>query len=829
MFKKLHILFLLLILTIITPAFAGIFGYKKGDDRSVWDILTREERFTNLVSQIEQNELTDYFKHTKAQTVFAPVNEAFDKEDSSVFKRKYSKEQILYHLVGVSAKSDELWDGRLLDTFAYMDKMQQRLKVSKSTTEIAVGTGSDQAQAKVIDQNIEASNGVIHAVDKVLSLPLYLDETLRMNKDSQDFYDKAKKADITNELRQARGYTVFVTKGDIFGDELSSVEKSYLLDHPEGRKDLSRLLKHAISPDMYSSDKFAEGKSAIDTLEGSEKLEIFTKVRKILGNQFKVNDIDVEKSDILAANGVIHILERPLMPKDKGFIEPATRKTLLGMNKTQIVKLFDENGLGSYLDEDQVYKTTIIAPPNDAFEGEDEDSLTGKRLKSWLQYHIVHGRYEPSDLKDGQLLETESHDNLGQKEYQRLNVRITDNPSLGKDTILFGKSAVVGDPIPVKDNQIIYSVAQPLELPRDPLAQLPVNLDLSTFVASIYASGSDEIIRKSHGITLFAPTNNAFNRLGLLAKHLLQPESQEKLAKVATYHAGRGVYYQDAVSEGEYRIVTLSSNAEITLNKTKDGFFVRGHGAADGDDREVIGKVDKTDILTSNGVIHTIDRVQIPSSVKVTNYDLLTAEGTASLLNLLQHADLKEEILKGLDPNEPYTILAPSNRAFGKINLEDLLENRDKLIKVARLHILPVSMPRLNTDEILQTNPSVNEESPKDVPYIGVDIPTLSDGQYVVIRRGISGGYDVAVKGTLQDRANIVNIGRSSASGGVLVIDNVLLPKEEFYRHSMPWWAILLIVLGVLVGLAILAGAAYSGWRWYKSRREGNIHLGEEN
>ncbi|OBZ90566.1 Periostin [Choanephora cucurbitarum] len=432
-------------------------------------------------------------------------------------------------------------------------------------------------------------------------------------------------------------------------------------------------------------------------------------------------------------------------------------------------------------------------------------------------------------LNDGQLLETKSHDKLG-KDYQRLDVHISDNPSLDKDTILFRKSAVVGDPVTVGNKQTIYPVSQPLELPRDPLSQLPVNLELSTFVASIYASETDKKIQDSHGITIFAPTNDAFNRLGMLAKHLLQPESKQKLKDIATYHAALGVFYSDALSEGKHRVPTLASDAELWINKTKDGIFVRGEGAADGDDREVIGQVDKKDILTSNGVIHTIDRVQVPSTVKVTINDLLSAEGTTSLLHLIQRANLEEKVLEGLDPKKPYTVLAPSDRAFGKINLGELLEDHEKLLNVIRLHILPIQLPRLEVDEILKYRQySTKEEPPKDVPYLGVDIPTLSDDRYVVIRKGVSGGYDVSVKGTLQDRATIINFGRATNNGGVLMIDNVLLPKEDYNSHKMPWWAIILIIVGAIVGLTILAGAMYAGWRWYKSRREGNINLGRDN
>jgi uncharacterized surface protein with fasciclin (FAS1) repeats len=394
----------------------------------------------------------------------------------------------------------------------------------------------------------------------------------------------------------------------------------------------------------------------------------------------------------------------------------------------------------------------------------------------------------------------------------------------------------------VNDNQIIYPLAQSLVLPRDPLSRLPVNLELSTFVASLYASAADEIVAKARGITIFAPTNEAFGRLGLLAKYLLLPESKKKLEKVATYHAVRGVFYNQLMGDGELREPTLA-DSNIVLNKTKDGFFVRGSGAADGSDRTVIGQVVEADILTSNGVIHTIDRVQLPDGLDVTNRNLLSAEGTNSLLNLLERVNLKQQVLDSLDKDKPYTILAPTDRAFGKWDLAGLLDDPERLLKIARLHILPIALPRLDLDprsassgynyDIFGHKHHDDKDDDRkdhpDIPYIGVDLPTLEDDVHVVISKGISGGYSVKVKGNLQNDADIINMGRASNNGGVLVIDHVLTPPSIQRARGLPWWAIALIVIASFIGAAIVAAAAYLGWRYYKSRREGYIALDRDH
>jgi uncharacterized surface protein with fasciclin (FAS1) repeats len=140
-------------------------------------------------------------------------------------------------------------------------------------------------------------------------------------------------------------------------------------------------------------------------------------------------------------------LDGPILPKNDKFLQLTARKVLQGMNATRFIQLFDEHELGSYLDNDQSDVMTILAPSNDAL---NEDSFVSKsKTREWLKYHIVHGRYEPSDLIDGQLLETESHYDLGNDYYQRLDVHLSDQDSsnpLAKQSIQFGKSGVLSDP-----------------------------------------------------------------------------------------------------------------------------------------------------------------------------------------------------------------------------------------------------------------------------------------------------------------------------------------------------------------------------------------------
>lgn len=143
-------------------------------DKSIWDILTTDERFSMFIAHIEEQNQTSAFKDVRAGTVFAPTNKAFYVYYDEIFKRKITGEQILNHIVPVAMLSNELWDGRLLRTWAFVDQVPQVIKVTETNSGIYVGIGGDQEQSWVSQADMKATNGVIHAIDKLIPLPSYI-------------------------------------------------------------------------------------------------------------------------------------------------------------------------------------------------------------------------------------------------------------------------------------------------------------------------------------------------------------------------------------------------------------------------------------------------------------------------------------------------------------------------------------------------------------------------------------------------------------------------------------------------------------------------------
>ena len=141
---------------------------------------------------------------------------------------------------------------------------------------------------------------------------------------------------------------------------------------------------------------------------------------------------------------------------------------------------------------------------------------------------------------------------------------------------------------------------------------LPVSAQSKDIVDTAVAAGSFKTLAKaltaadlvgtlkSAGpFTVFAPTDEAFAKLpaGTL-ETLLKPENKEKLRRILTYHVVAGnVMAADVVKLSSAKAVS----GDMLAIKTSGGVTVNA------------SKVVKTDIKASNGVIHVIDTVLLPS------------------------------------------------------------------------------------------------------------------------------------------------------------------------------------------------------------------------
>ena len=118
--------------------------------------------------------------------------------------------------------------------------------------------------------------------------------------------------------------------------------------------------------------------------------------------------------------------------------------------------------------------------------------------------------------------------------------------------------------------------------------------DFDTLVAAVQAAGLVETLQGAGPFTVFAPTDEAFARLGDdVIGRLLRPENRDQLTAILTYH----------VVPGRYTARQIGRLDELeTVNGQSLSLGVRVDDAA----------LVATDLRASNGIVHAIDRVLMP-------------------------------------------------------------------------------------------------------------------------------------------------------------------------------------------------------------------------
>lgn len=128
------------------------------------------------------------------------------------------------------------------------------------------------------------------------------------------------------------------------------------------------------------------------------------------------------------------------------------------------------------------------------------------------------------------------------------------------------------------------------------------NGSFQTLVAALQAADLVDALSGDGDFTVFAPTDEAFASLPEgTVERLLQPENRDQLVSVLTYHVIPGAVMSDDLPSEQIYADTLQGDS---LRIDASGYSVRINGGA---------RVVTADIEASNGVIHVIDSVLLPS------------------------------------------------------------------------------------------------------------------------------------------------------------------------------------------------------------------------
>jgi transforming growth factor-beta-induced protein len=257
-----------------------------------------------------------------------------------------------------------------------------------------------------------------------------------------------------------------------------------------------------------------------------------------------------------------------------------------------------------------------------------------------------------------------------------------------------------------------------------------------TLAAALKAAGLVETLRAKGPFTVFAPTDEAFEKLPAgTVETLLRPENKGLLTSVLTYHVVPGSVTAERL---------VKQNAAATVNGQRLDVKVEG-SKVQVDQASVV----KADIACSNGVIHVIDQVLLPSSDTIP----AVAEKAGTFKTLLAAAKAAG-LVDVLSGDKPLTVFAPNDDAFAKLpagTIENLLkpENKDKLAAILKLHVVA---GRVFSDDVLSKK----------------ELKSLQGGK---LSASVKNGA------AFVNGARLLSTDIDALNGVIHVIDTVLLPE----------------------------------------------------
>ncbi|MEO9966901.1 MAG: fasciclin domain-containing protein [Reichenbachiella sp.] len=361
--------------------------------------LAQANGFTSLATALTQVDLISTLQSDGPFTVFAPTNEAFADLLEAVGQTSIEDvpddvltDILLYHVVaGSSISSTEISAGTAETA-------------EGSDITIAVGTdGITINSANVVEPfDVVASNGIIHTIDAVLVPDSHVQfvntvlEPAYFNKSFSTLIEAAIKADAVGTLLNTANLTIFAPTNDAFtasGVVVADTDAADLLDV---------LTYHVITSKVLSADIPASAA----TLNGEN---IYFSL--VDAGNFINGDIEISNVDIESGSGVVHVIDKVLIPEEGTVVDVAVALSedgeftslVAALTRTADEGTADQN-LITVLSGDGPF--TVFAPTDAAFtalldSNDDWTTLSDIPLETLiavLQYHVVSGRVYDKDL-----------------------------------------------------------------------------------------------------------------------------------------------------------------------------------------------------------------------------------------------------------------------------------------------------------------------------------------------------------------------------------------------------------------------------------------------
>jgi len=740
---------------------------------TVVDVAASASDFSTLVAALDAADLTSTLEAEGPFTVFAPTNEAFDAALDEL---------------GLTIE-DLLADSDLLSTILTFHVAPGNLpaeELAKLPVLLTLNGGQIDVAAtddglvlndsiNVLDADLIASNGVVHAIDSVLIPANAFAEEAEETAGAEA---AAELPTLVEALDEAGNFEILLNALDAADiDELLLAETSITVFAPTDDALLAFIADNALGASELGDANFLNALLAYhavrtdfdsESLAQAVVLETFTgeliDIDPLEDGAIALNDtVNIIETDLMVSNGIVHIIDSVLIPPGFGDAEEAGEETAeetaeeellnvagriafsypsnfnLSENRTtDIIRLSSDEG-GSI----------VIAGPNSVdtvLRGVDEDLLTTYADRTGLE---VTGDVESSDGVDSAAVNRE-----------------------GAAGTLWFVDAGDGRHIAISafGTDAADALVDSLVFTPDVLDLITGDEELSTLRAAIQAAGLNDTLINAEAVTVFAPNNAAFDAVfaeleadGLSAQDLLTDRAL--LETILTYHVVGAERASDTLAENP--VVTTLNGLPFTAEAADDGVIINGSA-----------NVVTADTEARNGLLHVIDAVLIPPNAQLpeppppeeempdeeaaaveeeerpTIVEALDAAGNFELLlNALDVTDLDALLLA----ERSVTLFAPTDEALSAffeendLNTEDL-DDVELLSTLLSYHATPTDFDAAGLVQAVVLE-SFNGAL--------IDVDPLADGAIA-----------------LNDTVNIIESDLFVSNGVIHTLDAVLVPPN---------------------------------------------------
>jgi len=520
-------------------------------------------------------------KREGTYTLFAPSDEAME-------ELPYNKRRLLDSYKGLRSNpiiQYHTTTSKLLSSHFMADNLKEslfpgyNLRINKFSSRIETVNC-----ARILRKDNEASNGVVHIIDSVLDpfdqKPRNLFDLITKDDRFTIFANALRQSTLVNKLRESdTPYTVLVPSDEAFQKMPSHVQRR-LLDNEAAREETikNHVIPHALClPAIIGLHKIRTGSNEKISFDCTKR-EHFLEGRRI------------KNLLTMGNNGMAYMIDDVLLPdKAKSIIQLLEDEKAYGF--LQIIRsanLEDTfEGYGHY---------TVFAPSQEAIMSMPNDKYqellrSREKAKKFVLHHVVHGKWPTYKLKNNERLMS-----LDEEHPLRFHIH---RKNLGVEDAIISLSDKEGI------NGVLHIISRPLHTATHTWEHLlSRNSSFSSFY-NAYTRVKDWMGEYSGGLrspkTLLVPNNDAFRTLSTSYLHYLTSDSS-RLTKVIKNHLLDTMVPSDLIAEGlHYDMKT--AHRDIELSK-KNGFLKVNDAVA----REC-------DLLSSNGLVHVIDRILVPSDL----------------------------------------------------------------------------------------------------------------------------------------------------------------------------------------------------------------------